>query len=139
MKSLNVYALLVGSLLGLSVSSIALAQGVELDANAYRGDSSRAIVELSYGILYRLLPFAKSGQSYSAPINARAELWLDDKKIAEQPIDQTVHFTGSEKDLDAAQTMKAIGLVNMPAPYDAQLRVNMLWNYKLDGKMLVDS
>jgi GWxTD domain-containing protein len=114
--------------------------GAEMDATAYKIDSTKAMVEIDYGIIYRTLAFSSDHGGWTAPIDARVEAWQSGKLIASQDIHQQVHFQGTKKQLDSSGALKAIGVVNLPIGYGPEIRVRLLWNYKkADGSLATDS
>ncbi|MDP4237350.1 MAG: GWxTD domain-containing protein, partial [Bacteroidota bacterium] len=90
-----------------AVSAIAQQQQgtVEMDAVAFVRDPGKIQVEIYYSILEGALRFEQKGTVWSAPINARAEIWQDGHAVAGRDIKKEVPFTGTTKmALDSAKT-----------------------------------
>ncbi len=131
--------------LGLLAASArnSFAQGstaAEMDATTFKIDSTRAMVEITYGIVYRTLNFSAEKVGFVAPIDARAEAWQAGKLVASQDIHQQVHFSGTRAELDSAAATKVVGVVTLPIAYGSTVVAKLLWKYKnSDGAAAVDS
>ncbi|MEO6940786.1 MAG: GWxTD domain-containing protein [Candidatus Kapaibacterium sp.] len=105
----------------------------DMDATLYRYDSSLVRLELSYGILYRVLSFKQDGSNWVAPIKARVEAWQDGKLVASQDITKDVRFQGTKAQLEANGATLALDAAGFTIPANANTKVALLWYYTSPG------
>jgi len=80
---------------------------VEAEAVCFVRDSDTVFLELSYAIQQGALAYTGSGNSWSADIPVIAEVWQDDKRVAQETATKKTTFTGTREELQA----KAYNLV----------------------------
>jgi len=135
------YSVALLALIGLIASTSLRAQSpLEVDAIAFRYDSTRIEVEVDYGVLERALAFKQVNNTWTAPIAARIEIWQNGAVADKKDIRDTVRFSGTQQQLDSVGANKLLGTMVFPVVYAPLTFAAFLWDRgSKDGKAIYDT
>jgi GWxTD domain-containing protein len=74
---------------------------VEAEVVCFIRDSNTISLELTYAIQQGALSFIGTGNSWTAEIPVIAEVWQDDKRIAQETVTKKTTFTGTNEELQS--------------------------------------
>jgi GWxTD domain-containing protein len=125
--------------------SVSQAQSqLEADAVSFRFDSTRAQVEVEYGVLERVLAFTFKNKGkdtiWTAPVAARVEVWQNGAIAAKKDIFDTVRCPCTQRQLDSAGANKLLGTASFIVPYLNQTTAAFIWQRETrDGRRVFDT
>ncbi len=100
---------------------------LEADAMALRYDSSRAEVELEYGVIERALLFKLNAGVYTAITFSKIEIWQNGGVAQRKEIRDTVRCPCTRTQLDSAGANKLLGAMGFIVPYARSTAAAFIW------------
>jgi GWxTD domain-containing protein len=137
MKKLS---LILSLLFALPVYSQRFPGAAEFDLIGFARDSGHIQLELYYSIVQQFLPFTQSGDSWSAPIDAKITIYQDEKPIREETISKHISVKGSEEDLKKTASNTLVDAMYFTIGYSKNTYAKMIFQLKdLKGNAYSDT